>query len=43
MGAWKSGVDPSPNGGGGRLCEILVKWWLGIDPDMGINPCGYVI
>ena len=40
MGARRSGVDPSPNGGGGGVCELLAKW-VGVYPDMGVNPRGY--
>ena len=46
----KTGVDPSPDGegggnvgGGGRLCEILAKWGVGVYPDRGVNPRGYGI
>ena len=28
-------------GGGGRLCEILAKWGVGVYPDRGVNPRGY--
>ena len=30
-------------GGGGRLCEILAKWGVGVYPDRGVNPRGYGI
>ena len=45
MGARRSGLDLSPNGGGGG--GVYVKYWPsgggggGIYPDMGVNPRGY--
>ena len=41
----KTGVDPSADGGGGggRLCVILAKWGVGVNPHRGVNPREYGI
>ena len=35
------GVNVEGGGGGGRLCEILAKWGVGVNPHRGVNPREY--
>ena len=40
---WRGGGGVNVEGGGGRLCEILAKWGVGVSPHRGVNPREYGI